>query len=269
MSHLESHNDGGEVPQGCGAAHPGPHRGSAGLSTRGGSRSGTGRHRDAHRDQCARDAHSGAAAVDLAAAGYTETEYYASGTANRYDGTSAVTPTATVLDSGHPYTTRVVVSTPSPEKFNGTLVVEWNNVTIGVDGEFVFAESNEYLLREGYAVAAVSAQRADPEPQDLGADPVRLAERRCERLRKRRNIAVHRRPAVMGHLHPGREGCRGQQWRCARRVGCGECHRHRPVAVCQPSVELLQHDPADLRLLRRLRLPRSALAFATTSPRRP
>lgn len=101
----------------------------------------------------------GAAAVDLATAGYTETEYYASGTANRYDGTSAVTPTATVLDSGHPYTTRVVVRTPSPEKFNGTLVVEWNNVTIGVDGEFVFAEANEYLLREGYAVAAVSAQR--------------------------------------------------------------------------------------------------------------
>lgn len=101
----------------------------------------------------------GAAAVDLAAAGYTETEYYASGLANRYDGTSSTTTTATVLDGGHPYTTRVVVRKPSAADFNGTLVVEWNNVTIGVDGEFVFAESNEYLLREGYAVAAVSAQR--------------------------------------------------------------------------------------------------------------
>lgn len=101
----------------------------------------------------------GAAAIDLAAAGYAETEYYASGTANRYTGTSAVTQTATVLDSGHPYTTRVVVRAPSPERFNGTLVVEWNNVTIGVDGEFVFAEAHEYLLREGYAIAAVSAQR--------------------------------------------------------------------------------------------------------------
>ena len=38
-------------------------------------------------------------------------------------------------------------------------MVEWNNVTIGVDGEFVFAEAHEYLLREGYAIAAVSAQR--------------------------------------------------------------------------------------------------------------
>ena len=37
-----------------------------------------------------RHAIQGAAAVDLAAAGYTETEYYASGTANRYNGTSAV-----------------------------------------------------------------------------------------------------------------------------------------------------------------------------------
>ncbi|WP_171013108.1 alpha/beta hydrolase domain-containing protein [Microbacterium sp. 2FI] len=99
-----------------------------------------------------------AAAVDLAAAGYTETEYYASGTANRYDGTAGTT-TATVLDGGHAYTTRVIVRTPSPDKFNGSLVVEWNNVTIGVDGEFVFGEVNEYLLREGYAVAAVSAQR--------------------------------------------------------------------------------------------------------------
>ena len=102
----------------------------------------------------------GAAAVDLAAAGYTETEYYASGSANRYDGTGSATTTATMLDSNHPYTTRVIVRTPPAEDFNGTLVVEWNNVTIGVDGEFVFAESNEYLLREGYAIAAVSAQRA-------------------------------------------------------------------------------------------------------------
>jgi hypothetical protein len=101
----------------------------------------------------------GAAPIDLAAAGYTETEYYATGTANRYNAAPTPLSTTSVLDSGNPYTTRVVVRTPSPEDFNGTLVVEWNNVTIGVDGEFVFAEVNEYLLREGYAVAAVSAQR--------------------------------------------------------------------------------------------------------------
>ena len=99
---------------------------------------------------------------------------------------TAVTTTATVLDSGHPYTTRVVVRTPSAEKFNGTLVVEWNNVTIGVDGEFVFAEANEYLLREGYAVAAVSAQRTESRTSRRGSRPGTGAQRRCERLRQRR-----------------------------------------------------------------------------------
>lgn len=102
----------------------------------------------------------GAAAVDLAAAGYTEREYYADGTANRYRG--AITgslQTATVVDGDHPYRARVLVRAPKPHEFNGTLVVEWTNVTIGVDADFVFAEAHEQLLREGYAVAVVSAQK--------------------------------------------------------------------------------------------------------------
>ncbi|WP_376703059.1 alpha/beta hydrolase domain-containing protein [Mesorhizobium sp. ISC25] len=37
-------------------------------------------------------------------------------------------------------------------------MVEWANVTAGQDIDFAFAESWEYLLREGYAVAVVSAQ---------------------------------------------------------------------------------------------------------------
>jgi hypothetical protein len=105
-----------------------------------------------------------AAAVDLAAAGYTEREFYAEGTASRY---SAAVPTsletAQLIDGGWPYRTRVIVRTPEAREFNGSLVVEWANVTLGLDGEFVFNESHEYLLREGYAVAVVSAQRAGVE----------------------------------------------------------------------------------------------------------
>ena len=106
----------------------------------------------------------GAAAVDLASLGYTEREFYADGVANRYAGadTGAVRA-AQVIDGDWPYRTRVLVRTPEPERFNGTLIVEWANVTIGQDGEFLFAEVYEHLLREGYAVAAVSAQRVGVE----------------------------------------------------------------------------------------------------------
>jgi len=105
-----------------------------------------------------------ATAVDLAAAGYTAREFYAEGLANRYNGAAANTfTTATVLDGGHPYRTRVMVRYPKPNKFNGTLALEWTNVTIGVDFEFATAEASEYLLRKGYAVAIVSAQRVGVE----------------------------------------------------------------------------------------------------------
>ena len=105
-----------------------------------------------------------ATAVDLEAAGYTAREFYAEGLANRYTGATANTfTTATVLDGGNPYRTRVMVRYPKPNKFNGTLAVEWTNVTIGVDFEFATAEASEYLLREGYAVAIVSAQRVGVE----------------------------------------------------------------------------------------------------------
>jgi hypothetical protein len=105
-----------------------------------------------------------ATAVDLAAAGYTAREFYAEGLANRYDGANAgALTTATVIDSGNPYRTRVMVRYPSSGAFNGTLAVEWTNVTIGVDFEFAVAEASEYLLRQGYAVAIVSAQRVGVE----------------------------------------------------------------------------------------------------------
>ncbi|WP_454852556.1 alpha/beta hydrolase domain-containing protein [Promicromonospora soli] len=105
-----------------------------------------------------------AAAVDLAAAGYTEREFYAEGTANRYAGAVPTSlETARVIDRGWPYRTRVIVRAPDARQFNGSLVVEWANVTLGLDGEFVFNEAHEHLLREGYAVAVVSAQRAGVE----------------------------------------------------------------------------------------------------------
>ncbi|WP_298609031.1 alpha/beta hydrolase domain-containing protein [uncultured Thiothrix sp.] len=101
-----------------------------------------------------------AAAIDLAKVGYTEREFYAEGKANRYRGVlPAAQATGQIIDGDWPYRTRVLVRTPKADKFNGTLVVEWINVTSGQDIDFAFAESYNYLLREGYAVAVVSAQR--------------------------------------------------------------------------------------------------------------
>jgi hypothetical protein len=102
----------------------------------------------------------GAAAISLAKYGYTETEYFATGKAKRYRGAgNASLETATVIDSNHSYKTRVLVRKPAASKFNGTLIVEWTNVTIGVDADFVFAEAGEQFLRQGYAYAVVSAQK--------------------------------------------------------------------------------------------------------------
>lgn len=101
-----------------------------------------------------------AAAVDLAAAGYIEREFYADGRANRYRGAvRGALKTAEIIDGDWPYRTRVLVRAPAAAKFNGTLVVEWANVTAGQDVDFAFAESYAYLMRQGYAVAVVSAQR--------------------------------------------------------------------------------------------------------------
>ncbi len=102
----------------------------------------------------------GAAAIDLTAGGYTEREFYAEGKANRYRGVlPGAQDSGQVIDAGWPYRTRVLVRSPAAAKFNGTLVVEWTNVTAGQDIDFAFAESYSHLLREGYAVAVVSAQR--------------------------------------------------------------------------------------------------------------
>jgi hypothetical protein len=102
----------------------------------------------------------GAAPIDLGSAKYTEREFYAKGKANRYRGALPNTlETAKIIDGDWPYQTRVLVRTPEASRFNGTLVVEWTNVTAGQDVDFAFAESYEYFLREGYAVAVVSAQK--------------------------------------------------------------------------------------------------------------
>ena len=95
---------------------------------------------------------------DLKARGYVEQEYFYSGTANRYETVEGAT--GKVVDGNHKYQTRLLVRRPvDPKKFNGTVIVEWNNVTSGHDLDIDWYQIHDYLLRSGYAWVGVTAQR--------------------------------------------------------------------------------------------------------------
>lgn len=96
--------------------------------------------------------------LDLAKQNYMEQEFFIEGKANVYN----ITPgqPGTVKDANHPFKTRIVVRRPkSAAKFNGTVVVEWYNVSQGHDGEYDWFQSAEHMLRAGYAWVGVSDQR--------------------------------------------------------------------------------------------------------------
>ncbi len=100
-----------------------------------------------------------ATVMPMQANGYVETEYFLHGQANRYR-ISDPMKDAQIIDSGNPYTTRVLVRRPTdPTRFNGTVIVEWLNVTLDQDIDFVFAATRELLVRDGYAWIGVSVQR--------------------------------------------------------------------------------------------------------------
>jgi len=101
-------------------------------------------------------------AYDLAALGYRAEEFFVSGTASSYAGSSSG------ADSGPSgsadYTTRMVVLTPTDDAaFNGTVIVEWLNVSGGIDAPAVWFMAHRELVREGCAYVGVSAQRVGVE----------------------------------------------------------------------------------------------------------
>jgi alpha/beta hydrolase family protein len=113
---------------------------------------------------------------DLAGLGYVVEEFFVSGSASSYspaaeltaDGAWKVNPSGTA-----DYTTRVVVLTPSdPARFNGTALVEWLNVSGGIDAPAVWMMAHREIIRAGYAYVAVSVQQVGVEGGEslLGAD---------------------------------------------------------------------------------------------------
>ena len=99
---------------------------------------------------------------DLAQVGYTQQEYFISGTASAYtssdtsntDGKWTATPAGSA-----PYKTRILVCMPvKASKFKGTVVVEWLNVSGGLDAAPDWVATHTELIRDGFAWVGVSAQ---------------------------------------------------------------------------------------------------------------
>ena len=101
---------------------------------------------------------------DVATLGYEETEYRVDGTALSYelkgergaDGRWEVTegPEA-------PFRTRIVVHRPAdPDVFSGTVMVEWHNVSAGIDAAPDWGFVHRHLASHGHAYVGVSAQKA-------------------------------------------------------------------------------------------------------------
>lgn len=104
---------------------------------------------------------------ELGPLGYEEQEYFVSGTAVDAQGTAA------------PYTTRIIVTRPiDAADFNGTVLLDWVNVTAQFENAVDSIEARELLLRDGYAWVHVSAQAAGLDGTPLTPkqwDPVRYA----------------------------------------------------------------------------------------------
>lgn len=101
-------------------------------------------------------------AYDVTKLGYSTDEYFVSGDANSYTAPKPLAPdgrwTATTSGTA-PYRTRIVVMRPTdPTKFNGSVVVEWLNVSGGLDAPADWFMAHREIMRSGYVYVAVSAQ---------------------------------------------------------------------------------------------------------------
>ena len=100
--------------------------------------------------------------IDPAAFGYVTEEYFLEGTATAYTSDAPLTPDG--LWTVHPqssetYKTRIVVYRPkSPKKFNGTVFVEWDNVSAGIEVASDWGSGHNEAIRSGAAWIAVTAQ---------------------------------------------------------------------------------------------------------------
>jgi hypothetical protein len=98
----------------------------------------------------------------LVGTGYVQHEYVAAGTASSYRAMSALSADGRwnfAPDTAARYRTRVLVRRPADEeRFSGNVVVEWLNVSGGLDADPDYTTLHEELLRRGDVWVGVSAQ---------------------------------------------------------------------------------------------------------------
>lgn len=100
---------------------------------------------------------------NLHASGYLEHEFVVSGTACGYDSAEDLSPdgrwTARPAQDSAAFSTRIVVRRPADAAtFSGVVLVEWLNVSSGLESDPDWAFLYEEILRCGHAYVAVSAQ---------------------------------------------------------------------------------------------------------------
>ena len=120
--------------------------------------------------------------------GWVEEELELSGTATTYTSEDEL-PTDGKSDLGtafeEPFATRVVVRRPPEADFNGTVLVEWFNVSGGFDAHPDYTYMADEILRGGYAWVGVSAQYVGIEGGPVAVStPVSAAAGAGEGLRK-------------------------------------------------------------------------------------
>jgi Alpha/beta hydrolase domain len=133
--------------------------------------------------------------------GYVEREYVAAGTATAYKAKGPLSPDGRWSfepDTNAAYRTRILVRRPAKAtKLSGAVVVEWLNVSGGVDANPDYASLKEELTRQGDVWVGVSAQLIGVE-----GGPVLVTAPGAEDLAGKGLKAID--PARYGSLqHPG------------------------------------------------------------------
>ncbi len=103
---------------------------------------------------------------------YMQDELFVYGTATSWQSVGALNSdgrwTVTAGPTA-PFKTRIFTLRPrDPAKFNGMVLVEWFNVSGGIDGAVELLAARRELLRQGYAYVGVSAQRVGIEGPAAG-----------------------------------------------------------------------------------------------------
>src|SRR3954453_20023378 len=97
--------------------------------------------------------------------GYVEQEYFFQGVARAADGTTA------------PYKSRILVRRPSdPSHFNGSVILDWDNVTVPDDTDVGWLPMHNTIMKRGFVYVAVAAQELSIEKSPIALkqyDPVR------------------------------------------------------------------------------------------------